>query len=706
MGLSLLPAFIQRYGWSLTEKFLNLVSDGYRKNAVAYACIRLHATAVAEASLRVYAEKTDRPIDNHPVRKLLERPNPYMTEFEFWELTVTNLDICGRAPWWVERSRMGEALQLWPLRPDRCEPVYGDPKKGEPILKGWRYSVDGTEAWDLPPTDVLFFNLTDPGDDSGGMIGGLGPLQVLAREVDTDNEATSFVYNVLRNAAMPGTVISTKAKLNKDEADRLRENFKARYGAIHRGEPAVMDADSTITPIGHSMSDLEFPDLRNVSESRIAAAIGVPAILAGLKVGLDRSTFSNVQEARRYFAETTCSITWRRLSDQINLQLGDLKQGVIGTGQVARFDTAAVTALEPVRVERAQRMLDGLRAGSVMVDDHRVALGLDPLPDKKGQVFLRSITITEVRLEDMGKPPLPIKPPETPDPNEPGGQGDAIEPPGEPPVEQLDPPAAPPKKTKKATKAAAPAQPKPRDMERRQNAVVKGAVVKYSPMLQAAFVAQGERVAARLLHDDTKALWARAQRKDFGDHLVEQDDSQEVDGLLTQLHTDVVATAATDAGALLGLGSGWTLNAVTQQSVMTKLARLIVGIDETTRADVARLVTSGLDAGKTLQEIAADLKGLYEETYVGRSDTIARTESGYAYNWGSLASYGASGMVDEVEVYDGDVDLACAEADGATWTTQEAADNPMEHPNCTRGFSPIVKWPDLGAGAATELDAT
>jgi hypothetical protein len=44
--------------------------------------------------------------------------------------------------------------------------------------------------------------------------------------------------------------------------------------------------------------------------------------------------------------------------------------------------------------------------------------------------------------------------------------------------------------------------------------------------------------------------------------------------------------------------------------------------------------------------------------------------------------------VKEVEVLDGDDDEECASANGQIWTLEEASDNPLGHPNCTRAFAP------------------
>src|SRR5206468_2572086 len=104
---------------------------------------------------------------------------------------------------------------LWPLRPDRVGPIYStSDAEGEHVLAGWSYLVPGTSNYlGLPRRDVLTFNFPDPSGDSGGIVEGLGPLQVLASEVGADNEATKFVGSLLANSAVPGVVLTTKTPL-------------------------------------------------------------------------------------------------------------------------------------------------------------------------------------------------------------------------------------------------------------------------------------------------------------------------------------------------------------------------------------------------------------------------------------------------------------------------------------------------------------
>ena len=109
-------------------------------------------------------------------------------------------------------------------------------------------------------------------------------------------------------------------------------------------------------------------------------------------------------------------------------------------------------------------------------------------------------------------------------------------------------------------------------------------------------------------------------------------------------------------------------------------------ISETTRDKVNDLLQRAMAEGWSPQTFADRLEetGVFNEA---RAEMIARTEVAIAQNRGQLATYKKEGFT-HVLVYDGDYDPECQEADGQTWSIEDAEANPLEHPNCVRAFSP------------------
>ena len=84
-----------------------------------------------------------------------------------------------------------------------------------------------------------------------------------------------------------------------------------------------------------NLQEMAFEAMAKLPESRIAAVMRVPPIIARLNVGLDRSTFSNYGEARKAFAQDTLATLWRLVSSEITADL--LPSSGMG-GVDVRFD--------------------------------------------------------------------------------------------------------------------------------------------------------------------------------------------------------------------------------------------------------------------------------------------------------------------------------------------------------------------------------
>lgn len=112
-------------------------------------------------------------------------------------------------------------------------------------------------------------------------------------------------------------------------------------------------------------------------------------------------------------------------------------------------------------------------------------------------------------------------------------------------------------------------------------------------------------------------------------------------------------------------------------------------LSETTRSMIHDTLVSALEEGA---QSIPDLADLIQSNYSfsdWRCENIARTETGTAYNMGTLSRYGDAG-ISMVEVFDGDEDSECADADGSEWDIEYAAEHPLQHPSCVRAFAAIV----------------
>ncbi len=395
------------------------VGDGGGNSAV-FACIRVKAHAYAEAPARQFVRE-DRQwneIPGSPAEALLRRPNPYMTSHHLGGYTIYSTEVDGTAYMWKRRSAAGMVVELWPLRPDLVEPLDGDQLSADQIatintgqpagypdvdtgsfIGAYRYTPAGQEFIIAPSEIVRLYDMPDPKDPRRGA----APIKTVLREVLADEEAGQFATSLVKNMGVPG-VIMTPANDDDgpdvEEADEMATAFRDKFGGDNRGKPLIVSGGPMkVSVVSFSPEQLDFKTVRRVPEERISAVTGVPAIVAQLGAGLDRSTFANVAEAREFMTEDAIAPLWEGFGVQWTegLRLDfDLPET-----EAIRYDTSDVASLADDKNEAAKRIDLGVRGGWAMVSEGRVEAGLDV--DESHEIFLRPANVKVVPAGETGE---------------------------------------------------------------------------------------------------------------------------------------------------------------------------------------------------------------------------------------------------------------------------------------------------------------
>lgn len=361
--------------WDRT--FPNYVAEGYKRNEIIYACITTTASTAASVALLAHDKATDEPQPEHPIQALIARPNPMMSEFDFWSWTFCYQMLAGVAYWQKIRDGRGNVLELWPVRPDYVNPVY--PPGAKDVI--YKIKIEGVEQDDIPAADMVVFKLMDPMN----YLRGQSPLEIIARTTDVDNSLTDLLKLFMQKGAMPLGVLTSKLQLTDDAVTDIQRRWGDRYGGYANWTiPAVLDNDATYQRVGMTLNEMEFAGLDARAETRICMVYRIPPILVGSTYGLSRGTFSNYAEARRQWWEDSLSAQYKQFVDVMQQQLAP----DFGEDIVLKWDFSKVPALQEERTARWTRATAALTSGAITVNDAREEMGL-PKVGKEGDVFLR-----------------------------------------------------------------------------------------------------------------------------------------------------------------------------------------------------------------------------------------------------------------------------------------------------------------------------
>ena len=342
----------------------------------------------------------------HQAIALWNRPNPFMSRFQLMELSQTFLDLTGEA--YLVMARDGRATfptGIWPVRPDRIEPV---PSR-EKFLAGYVYQGPNGELVPLQTDEVVQVKYPNPFD----MYHGLGPIQSILVDIDAAKYSAQWNRNFFLNSATPGGVIQVDKRLSDEEWNEFTNRWREAHrgiGAAHR--VAVLEQGAVWVPNAHTVADMDFVNLRQVSRDVIREAFAMHKAILGTVEDVNRA---NAQTAQEHFESFLIADRLDRWSDALNCGYLPLF-GTAGTGVELDHD-------DPVSKNREADALELKAKADAALG--LVTAGFDPA-DVLETVGLPAMG-TAIEAADapavpprwVPVPPAPDTPPPAPGPTEP-----------------------------------------------------------------------------------------------------------------------------------------------------------------------------------------------------------------------------------------------------------------------------------------------
>lgn len=626
------------YDSFLTPTFARLTRDGYQKNSALFACVSALSFAFPEPPLLVSLDGEAQP--QHRLRQLLVRPNPLMGEAELMIHTIEYMALGGNAYWYKVRNGAGRVVELWPYHAGHMTPIPGGPS----WIQHYEFDRgDGIEVT-IPTQDMVHFKWPAIDPDQPWMA--QPPIRAAARETDTDSEATRYLYALLKNDAIPRTVLEMppEADITKQESERIKEQWRERYGGDNRGEVALLTGGAKVQRLSLNLQELAFEALSTIPETRIAAALRVPPIVAGLNAGLQRSTFTNYGEARKAFTQDTLVPLWRMVASELQANLAPEFDDRL----TIQYDTGQVEALQENEAERRAFLLSEFQAGVLTLNEYRRLRGYEST--QAGDVFYvpNAISISNG---------TPLSESDTPRSDLAGDEP-------EPEPEQRTLLTQPERKT-------LPLQVKPINAVRRQRIerrIERRSLLYLSDQYSsaAAWILENAPVQEQRSgpppdlpqassnghHEHERSVLVLSEiKREAVPAWVDEiplDDGSEITGFIRGFHVDLMRLAFDDAGDTLDIDLLFDVENENVQEVLDDLAHLVRRVADTTRDDIRALVGVSAQEGWSIDDLAAEILQLGEIHTGNRARLIARTESARAYSEGSLLGY-ADGGIEETE---------------------------------------------------------
>lgn len=595
--------------------FMTLKSLFYSEDWVFILVDRI-ASKLSSQYLRVMRDdivggkKIAKPAEGHPVQKILDQPNE-IQDYHTWMYSLVADDcVLGNSFQWFSKS-LG---QIIPIPGENITPIFdgrGNLTKYQVTYGSEEQGIKPT-SWQLSLEEIMHVRRPNP----SSMWIGLSPFIPAQKSLLFSRYSAEYLNNFYIKGAQPGLVLEMSQEANQVVALRLLRSMENAYtGRRNQMRSMVLPRGVKATQFNASIADQQLIDLVNQNREKIINILQVPkhelSIAEAGSLGSEEYKI-----ALKNFWRGPLRSTMRRIAGTLTVKLKDQ----LGEGFYIDFDLSDIEYLsedEGIKADTAAKML-------------------------------ATHTLNEVRAKVYDMPPL--------------DGGDAV--PGVAPVfpqtfsaqpEEIidispqEVQSVPDIDTKRIERAAMFLKANGgKWWEERRAEEDKEQERAQDDMALVALALLGDigEVAAKVVTGKTKDA---ASDKELRKRLL---------AALNQLEDDYVAGYASTLSQTVEMGYNTSLKlpfdlpdqdaieALRDRNAKRRLSLLkargldsFANVSKSSTEGIVKLVAGGLENGKSLQEIAAEIKERYSKTEAAtRALTIARTEALTAQSVGQAAA--------------------------------------------------------------------
>lgn len=607
----------------------------------------------------------DSPEAYRAVRDLLERPNPQMTWRQLATLTYRHMGVCNVGAWYLD-ALSGQKIpeQVLYLNPARLTPYAPGG-----VLTKWVLDADNDYGWNptiLELDEVILFVLNPP--DYGFFGQGLVEVAESKRRLSevTDRYSTHTFASGGRRGSW---IMPREGRLPEDVYDGLvnsMKNIRESYDAAKRD--IVTKAPLDITPQAATAQELQAAEVMGMARDDLLVIWGVDVQDAGVPGAGGLSSGQLRQQARQSTYENAIDPRVDVLAETVQLRFLD-RWKALGVNLELVIDRPTWEDETPA-YDRASKALQLPLRNS----ERRAIVGLDPFGDP---VLDNAVWLPAGISEAYVAPDEDGNPVEVPEP--------------EVVVAPAPPPQLPPGELFAPAKASLLGRTR-QTVDARITPAMRKAVAKVLADQRDATLALVREKASHLMAKpgDVRAVFNQAKFEKALRAAIAPHARAAAETVATETKRSLghLNPAKAEQPSFLDDVIGFVLDRggdrVTEMGTNTRSV-----IEDAIRSVITGAVDAGLgpaDVANRLTDVVGNLGSAWGDA---RAETIARTETMFAYNDAALKSY-REYDVERVEAIDGDEDTECADRNGQTFSLDEAL-SITDHPNGTLDWLPVIK---------------
>jgi len=340
----------------------------YRHNPDVYACVSILSSATRGIPWVVKVYDSDQRKwrvlhePEHPLARLLARPNSHMNGSRFREALVTYMALYGVA--YVYAQRVGSVRQLWLLDPKTVKVEYGE-RLGEIT------SITYGESTSIPPSDVAILTYFTP--DAKGL--GMSPIMPVIVSAAIGIQGRRWNDTLLKNEGRLPGAFYCETQLSREAREALERFYQEQHsGALRVAKPLILGSGIRYERFSVTPTDMDFATLLSMSTVDICRAFCIPPEILGKT---EQRSYQSYRQARLSFYQETVLPLMDYISDELTaLLVPERQQSTVKID----YDRNEIEALADERADLWKRATQGVYHGFITPKQAAELVGMSP-PD-------------------------------------------------------------------------------------------------------------------------------------------------------------------------------------------------------------------------------------------------------------------------------------------------------------------------------------
>jgi len=614
------------------------VAEGNDRVTWVFKSVYAIASNAARLPVQILDEEQE-PVDSPLLPVLNRKANPHHDAFNF-RFQLSSQVLLSKRGAFIEvvKDRLDNVVGLYLLPPQWTFPI-PDPKN---FVAGYSIQVPNSKERIVKPDDVVWVRIPHPTDPYRGQ----SPLESCGLAIDIDYYSRIYNRNFMVNDGRPGGILMVTGELDDDSADEIRRRFLGNTGSAlgGAGRMTIMEAEQAKW-IDTSMAqrDAQYTETKQLAKEEILMAFGVPESVIG---NAAERTFAN--------ADTELEVFWRETMLPHLMLIERAFDRLDGSEELTvKFNLNDVAILSRDERERALFHLEELKFGAISIDEYRQKIGREPVGSDLLYIQANLMPVGQA-VASGETPSSEFTPPQLTDP-------DAVEtiPPGAPTLSPVNEPvAAVPQEAAslngqdeaKGDKESAPLSESPWGFQFGDLWIDEQAADEVKTRREEQMARLADSVGLQMtafFQRQRRVVLEKWKSRKIRDKVnkgvsVGVNDVFDIPTWDKQLLADAksyLMAAIMDGGNDIALMTRKDLD-IDEEAVAIAVAAglaMFPEVNMTTRRQLESKIVDGMGVGKSVDEIADDLKGVFDKAIKNRARLVASNTVLFGVNEGQMA---------------------------------------------------------------------